>query len=329
MASDDDVKVYYDQAEVPENFDAVSKSIKDFVAYHIKQPGRRMVCVSSGGTTVPLEKNTVRFIDNFSNGMRGSSSAEQFMENGYAVIFFHRKFSLLPYSRQFSHTVNCFLDFIEEKANGTFEVSSSSENRDRLHEVYTKYKEAQKKNMLLLVEFITVHDYLYLLRAIAEATSSLGPRMAFYLAAAVSDYFIPHSHMVEHKIQSSTGPLMLQLENVPKVMGAIRRQWCPEAFIISFKLETDKEILTHKAATSMKRHRTNAVVANLLQTRKDEVHIFSPQESAPGYAKETILRPEGGEIEGRLVSAIVSLHSVFLGDDAETSRSPAKRVRKK
>lgn len=30
----------------------------------------------SGGTTVPLESRTVRFIDNFSAGTRGSSSAE-------------------------------------------------------------------------------------------------------------------------------------------------------------------------------------------------------------------------------------------------------------
>ena len=30
----------------------------------------------SGGTSVPLEKNTVRFLDNFSSGGRGSSSAE-------------------------------------------------------------------------------------------------------------------------------------------------------------------------------------------------------------------------------------------------------------
>ena len=30
----------------------------------------------SGGTTVPLERNTVRYLDNFSEGRRGSSSAE-------------------------------------------------------------------------------------------------------------------------------------------------------------------------------------------------------------------------------------------------------------
>lgn len=48
------------------------------------------VSLQSGGTTVPLEQNTVRFIDNFSAGTRGSASAEYFLEAGYQVIFLHR-----------------------------------------------------------------------------------------------------------------------------------------------------------------------------------------------------------------------------------------------
>lgn len=39
---------------------------------------------------IPLEHNTVRFVDNFSAGSRGSASAEYFLENGYAVIFMYR-----------------------------------------------------------------------------------------------------------------------------------------------------------------------------------------------------------------------------------------------
>lgn len=35
-----------------------------------------MVLVTSGGTSVPLEKNTVRSIENFSTGKRGAASAE-------------------------------------------------------------------------------------------------------------------------------------------------------------------------------------------------------------------------------------------------------------
>lgn len=46
--------------------------------------------LKSGGTTVPLEHNTVRFVDNFSAGSRGSISTEYFLENGYAVIFLYR-----------------------------------------------------------------------------------------------------------------------------------------------------------------------------------------------------------------------------------------------
>lgn len=40
------------------------------------QEDRRIVLVTSGGTTVPLERNTVRFVDNFSAGTRGSASTE-------------------------------------------------------------------------------------------------------------------------------------------------------------------------------------------------------------------------------------------------------------
>lgn len=36
----------------------------------------RVVCVTSGGTTVPLEKRCVRYIDNFSSGHRGAASTE-------------------------------------------------------------------------------------------------------------------------------------------------------------------------------------------------------------------------------------------------------------
>ena len=46
-------------------------------------PGRQVrpiVCVTSGGTTVPLERHCVRFIDNFSGGTRGALSAERFLQ---------------------------------------------------------------------------------------------------------------------------------------------------------------------------------------------------------------------------------------------------------
>ena len=41
---------------------------------------RPLVCITSGGTSVPLERQCVRFIDNFSAGTRGALSTERFLE---------------------------------------------------------------------------------------------------------------------------------------------------------------------------------------------------------------------------------------------------------
>lgn len=42
----------------------------------LSEKSRRIVLVTSGGTTVPLEQRCVRYIDNFSSGHRGAASAE-------------------------------------------------------------------------------------------------------------------------------------------------------------------------------------------------------------------------------------------------------------
>lgn len=74
-----------------------------------------IILVTSGGTTVPLETRTVRFIDNFSAGTRGAVSTEYFLRQSHRnyVIFMHRQHSFEPYSRHYSHSVNCFLDFFD------------------------------------------------------------------------------------------------------------------------------------------------------------------------------------------------------------------------
>ncbi|GME97395.1 unnamed protein product [Ambrosiozyma monospora] len=102
----------------PPYLSQISSDVAEFINFH-NLANRKIVLVTSGGTTVPLENNTVRFIDNFSAGTRGATSAEYFLENGYAVIFLHREFSLLPYSRHYSHTTNCFLDYMAESSDGS------------------------------------------------------------------------------------------------------------------------------------------------------------------------------------------------------------------
>ena len=56
---------------------------------------RRVALVTSGGTTVPLEKNTVRFIDNFSTGKRGSSVVEAAFQHNDIVESASEKISIM------------------------------------------------------------------------------------------------------------------------------------------------------------------------------------------------------------------------------------------
>lgn len=59
------------------SLDKVLEKLKERVKGWIAQdPDCRIVCLTSGGTSVPLEKNTVRMIENFSTGGRGAISAE-------------------------------------------------------------------------------------------------------------------------------------------------------------------------------------------------------------------------------------------------------------
>ena len=119
---------YFKANPAPDNLLAVEDKVKEFIQYHLSSNiNTKFVLITvrsytgclrrgsqSGGTTIPLEKNTVRFLDNFSAGTRGAISAEQFLKHGYAVIFLHRQFSRLPFARNYSHSKNCFLDLLEQ-----------------------------------------------------------------------------------------------------------------------------------------------------------------------------------------------------------------------
>ena len=92
-------EAYFASSTEPSCLPAARESLRDFVQRHAE---RRIALVTSGGTTVPLEKNTVRFIDNFSTGNRGAASVEQLLKADYAVLFVYRTHSAFPYARKFT-----------------------------------------------------------------------------------------------------------------------------------------------------------------------------------------------------------------------------------
>ena len=253
-------------------------------------------------------------VDNFSAGTRGATSAEYFLESGYGVIFLHRQFSLQPYSRHYSHATDCFLDFMQEDASGAVVVNES--HQQKMLGVLRKYNAAKRQNLLLVIPFVTITDYLHELRSISSLMRPLGPSGLLYLAAAVSDFFVPPERMAEHKIQSTNATdqfqktsskppksspaadataeeeefdnfdsspavprakrLIVDLDPVPKFLKNLVDGWAPNQMIVSFKLETDPAILVHKARYSLDRYQHHLVVGNLLTTRKWEVVFVSP-----------------------------------------------------
>ncbi|KAJ5768096.1 Phosphopantothenate--cysteine ligase CAB2 [Penicillium manginii] len=313
--------VYFNEYPPPKALPKHEALARAFIDLHV-EANRRVVLVTSGGTTVPLEAQTVRFIDNFSAGTRGATSAEYFLEQGYAVIFLHRQYSLLPYSRHYSHSTNCFLDFMDEappvpgaanQDHGSIVVRD--EYQTEMRDVLRKYRYAKQNNRLLLLPFTTVAEYMFELRSLAKLMRPLGPNALFYLAAAVSDFFIPRSRMAEHKIQSSELPpqfqgggaagdsgadsavdgddeiytgeneakpasqkkLVINLDPVPKFLHRLVDGWAPDgSMVVSFKLETDPTLLVYKARTALQRYSHHLVIGNLLSTRKWEVVFITP-----------------------------------------------------
>ena len=77
---------------------------------------------------------------------------------------------------------------------------------------------------------------------------------------------------MEHKIQSGALEEGLDIHLLPvvKLLGTLRKAACPSAFLVSFKLETDIEIIEKKARGALERYGMDCVVANLLEVNISE-----------------------------------------------------------
>lgn len=312
---------------------------------------RPIALITSGGTATDLEVNSVRFLDNFSTGLRGAVSAEQFLRRGYAVIHLWREGSAAPYTRTLSAALgtkqaNHGLGF--DALGRMFDFPGEEDNRDEEERMVSQVRSSDpwlteqskdghdgaggggggsysdsspvlfdtkdgpiglnrrilasseieaalrersdvvKNGLLLTVKFRTVDEYLAKLKLCCEALRDSQSLGLIYLAAAVSDFYVPKAKRSLHKIQSqdygtgaeatvavdSDNCLTLKLHPVPKLISALRKHWAPDAFAISFKLETDTTILRHKAMLAMKRYGPHLVVGNILATRHEKVWIL-------------------------------------------------------
>ena len=296
---------FFSKAKEPDNYEAQSVAIHKFVVSNFERQ-KKVVLVTSGGTAVPLENRTVRYIDNFSVGTRGSTSAEYFLEHGYAVIFLHRRGSLEPFKRKIDRlNILDILQFGEGER-----INVKTEHVDAVKSVLEKHQKVKSEDRLCSVAFSSLADYLYLLKACAASLAPMKRHAMFYLAAAVSDFYVPTEDMPEHKIQSSNGPLQISLQLVPKMLQPLVSEWAPDAYIVSFKLETDETLLVEKSRKALERYKHQIVVANQLETRKEKVMLITREdEEKLVLSKDEMSR--GVEIESRIVPKLIGEHAIF------------------
>ena len=261
------------------------EKVKAFIDLLFKSNSeQRLVLVTSGGTSVRLEKNTVRSIENFSTGKRGALCTEEFLYNDYNVIFLYRENSLKPFLNHFQ-----LKDFFEDNNISEYE---------KYKHLYQKYKEK-----IHYIEYNDVEEYLELYEYISKELSVFGVNSIIFLAAAVSDFYIPKDKIAENKIQSNDSELTIQLYPIKKEIYKIKTEWNQKAFLISFKLETDKNILFQKVNKAIIKTKSDLVIANLLQTRYNVVYLVGQNEKV-----DTIEKKEAEYIEKNIIKEIVRRH---------------------
>jgi len=212
-----------------------------------------------------------------------------------------------------------------------------------------------KEGMILTVPFRTVEQYLAKLKLCSEAIDDCQSLGLIYLTAAVSDFYIPKSEKAEHKIQSrdyglekkvdnkqvpksnvatsirmdpDTNCLHLKLSPVPKMLSLIRDDLAPNAFCVSFKLETDKNILIEKARLAIKKYDVHMVIGNVLESRYEKVWILQKRgvdvtgdegcEGSELQIKE-ISRNDAStssmdELEDAMISYVVEKHFEYIAN---------------
>lgn len=188
------------------------------------------------------------------------------------------------------------------RGNGNNQLHRRIANSSLIQTALRDRQSALDDGRILTVPFRTVEEYLAKLQLSAQALRDNQALAIFYLAAAVSDFYIPLSLRSAHKIQSGSssssrlpnhqdggrgGGMTLHLSPVPKVMGLIRSSWAPDAFVCSFKLETDRDILRQKAEGAVTKYGCHMVIGNLLETRYHQVWILCPPDLLQGQVHNT------------------------------------------
>uniref|UniRef100_A0A0N4ZFE5 Phosphopantothenate--cysteine ligase n=1 Tax=Parastrongyloides trichosuri TaxID=131310 RepID=A0A0N4ZFE5_PARTI len=272
--------------------------------------GQKIILITSGGTRVPVEKNTVRYIDNFSTGRRGSSSAEYFLKKDYFVIFLYRDTSLKPFDRN----LEGLTDYLIVNENDNTLTINNNEKKNKYVQVLKDKNRYKEK--LLMICYTELFEYVEMLKILLNLLKSFKKKAIIFLAGAVSDFYIDDKDKEDHKLQSRDGHTILKLTPVKKDDIISLLDTARDNFLVTFKLETNEKILYMKSKRSFEYYKHNLVIGNILDKRNFEVILFTPKND--NELNEEILTLSEEEIkknidiEEKLVESLTKMHNKFL-----------------
>jgi hypothetical protein len=244
-----------------------------------------------------------------------------------------------------------------------------------LRSALREYARVHRRKSLLTVEFAPSTSTSKRLRLCLEALDMCRSLGLAYLAAAVSDFYVPKGCRSTHKIQSRDygieslpsslpsssssaavaasaemdvaagraeeesgrwsdggeggggggardamrinpdGTLLLTLHPVPKAIPALRCLWCPEAFVVSFKLEMDPAILRVKSMFAMEKSGVHLVVGNVLSTRYERVFVMSRSREFDGEEGDVVVSDPTEGDRGTTMTTTAGLEDPPPGGD--------------
>ena len=113
------------------------------------------------------------------------------------MVLLYRKGSVYPFTTGIRLSASRYIDNdllsnLEDRKQGIF---LNVNNGGRIKSELRCYNHCIKNKMLLTIPFETLQEYLSSLQFLAEELSDLKERVCFYLAAAVSDFYVPEEEV--------------------------------------------------------------------------------------------------------------------------------------
>lgn len=101
------------------------------------------------------------------------------------------------------------------------------------------------------------------------------------------------------------------MQPVPKMLGHVKQYWNPNTLLVSFKLETDINILGTKAMGAISNYGVDMVVANILATRRSQVIIFHKNQDKVDLQIDPLQSTQVDAISELIVNHIISLNTTL------------------